>query len=724
MSHHYSIRRFLLLRWCAASLLVVLLALLAWWLLANDYRERSSDAVHGEIAERLNRDLTVKQAQLESIFNAMYQNARTIALLPSVRSVTGGNRQGDKQDVVALGRFSSDGYQTVQQIFNNLASNAHVSEVYAVLQGLDFKKGEVPFFMFDTVRMDPTVKAAEDGAEAKNPDKPEELEDFEYAYFPQQIAAIQRKYPRFDFTSLDQIPAYNSPLMRTCDNAQYYSIKSCSLRDASGFLYSIPFYHGNQKTLSGVVSVISRSNIYEAALLDVPFLILTDKDQAEAKQAGFSMPAELSPFALVNQAYGIRIYDRRNQSLAQRLQDPASQGDRLVGRVLNIHSDTPWTLYVDRSPQMIAAALAPLHDAYLSRLYVTAGFLLSLYVFLLFFFYRQYLAYRELLDLRAVERAILHAAEQCDFTLRVPSSGASKAARTISALNQLFSVLQASLSDVSLNLGQVMAAAGHLRLSSDLMEQSSAHGSQAALHMRAELELIAQNMATIAARTRQASQLTQNSFELAEGNDAVIHQTVDEIRSIAAAVATAAARITTLQQSTDAISTMVGVIDELAQQTNLLALNAAIEAARAGEAGRGFAVVADEVRKLADRTTHSTGEIDRVIGEIQQNSRVVAQTMADVVGQVERGVEHVAEAGAAVSQIKLSASEVLQVVAEISLAVTEQNAHSAEVANEVAAIAADALQTASTAADTAQDAAQVGNLSELMRSNLARFKVD
>jgi len=723
MPHQDSMIRFLALRWLAATLLVVLLAVWTSWWLNNDYHERRTQAEQGVISERLDREVGRKQAQLERIFNAMYQNARTIALLPSVRGIRGANRQGDKQDAVALGRFSIDGYQTVQQIFNNLASNAHVSEVYAVLQGLDFKKGEVPFFMFDTLRMDPSAKAAEDTAEAKNPDKPEELEDFEYAYFPRQIAAIQSQYPRFNFSNLDQIPAFNSPLMRTCDNTQYYSIRACSVRDASGFLYSVPFYHSGDKTLSGVISVISRSNIYEAAMLDVPFLILTDKDRTRAAETGFSMPKALSPFALVNQAYGISIYDRRNPEMAKLLQDPIRAAHRLVARKLNIHSDTPWVLYYDLSPSMIAAALEPLHTAYLLRLWQTGAVLVLLYAGLLFFFYRQYLAFRERMDLREVEQAIMQVAEHYDFTLRVASNGASKIERTTAALNQLFSVVQTSLREVVQNLGQFIGASGHLRQSSDLMQQSSQQGSQAAQHMREELELIAQNMATIAEHTLAARQLTQNAFELAASSDGTIHQTEAEIRSISQAVATAATRMATLQQSTEAISTMVGVIDELAQQTNLLALNAAIEAARAGEAGRGFAVVADEVRKLADRTTHSTGEIEQVIAEIQQNTRVVAQTMSEVVGQVERGVEHVAEAGSAVSQIKNSAAEVLKVVGEINLAITQQNTLSAEVAKEVAAVAEKAQQTALTAQDTALRASHVGERSEQMRADLARFNV-
>jgi len=255
------------------------------------------------------------------------------------------------------------------------------------------------------------------------------------------------------------------------------------------------------------------------------------------------------------------------------------------------------------------------------------------------------------------------------------------------------------------------------------MAQSALHGSVAAQHMHRELEAIAQSVSTLAERTQQASALTRHSYEIAEGNDAVIHQTVEEIRTIASSVTLASERITELQHSTDAISRVVGVIDELAKQTNLLALNAAIEAARAGEQGRGFAVVADEVRKLADRTTQSTREIDTIIGEILANSRVVAVTMKDVVSRVESGVEHVAQAGTAVAQIKESSAEVLAVVGAISQGIAEQNSHSGEVADEVASIASDAAQTERIATQTVQDANRVGELAANMKQNVARFKV-
>jgi hypothetical protein len=503
----YSKVAFLSIRVGIGTLCVAVLAVVIYLVLLSDYHERVSTAREAVIAERLNRDVAAKKIQLENTFNAMYQNARTISLLPSVRAISGANRNNANEDVVKLGRFSSDGDKTVQQLYNNLAGSAHISEVYAVLRGLDYKKGQVPFFMYATLIVDSSNQATIGDTGAKNPDYPEEMEDYEYAYFPKQIALTQAKYPVFNFTQLDDIPAYVSPAFRTCDNTQYYSLKYCSVRDAIGFLYSVPFYHAGDKTMSGVISVISRTNAYEAELLDVPFLILTDKDRVAAKQAGFSMPSQPSPFALVNEGYGIHIYDRRNPEMGQMLKDPARYANRLYQRTLNIHSDKPWTLYYDMSPVMIAAALAPLQAAFFGRLWVAGGFLLLLYGFMLLWFFRQYGGYIELLDLRAVEKTILQAADSSDFTLRVTSSGMSKAERTIKALNRLFDMLQTSLHDITENLAQVVDASGSMRRSSSLMSQSATHGSKAAQHMRSELEMIAQSVATLADRTQQAREL-------------------------------------------------------------------------------------------------------------------------------------------------------------------------------------------------------------------------
>ncbi|TDR72062.1 methyl-accepting chemotaxis protein [Paludibacterium purpuratum] len=706
-----------------ATLCMLAVSAAIYGYLMRDEAEREAQARQVAVQDLKDRVLAGKAIQLEATFNAMYQNARTISLLPSIRGISGGNRHNDKEDVVAQGRMSADSFKTVQQIYNNLAGSAHVSEVYAVLPGLDYKKGEVPFFMFDTLIVDNNAKSEDSGPEVKNPDKPEELEDEEYTYFPKQLDSIRAAHPTFDFHAIDDIPAYFSPVMRTCDNTQYYSKKACSVLDANGFIYSIPIYRGDSKVLNGLIAVISRTNAFEAELLDVPYLILTDKDRESAHKDGVTMPPGVSPFGLVNEAHGIRIFDRRNKALGKLLAQPDNAGEQLLARPLKIHSDTPWVLYLHVTPVMLAQALTPVVSAYHSRLVTVFCVLLLLYLLALLFVYRQHRNHVEMRALRGVESTILRVASEHDFSTRVPAAAQSKAQRTIVAFNTLLEGLQSSLREVLQNLSEMDGASGHLQTSSASMKSAAQDGSRAAAHMHQELELIVANLAVLNERTRAAAELTRKSFEISENNDQIIHLAVEEIGTIASSVSAAAGKITELQASTDAISRVVGVIDELAKQTNLLALNAAIEAARAGEAGRGFAVVADEVRKLADRTTQSTDEIEQIIRQIQQNTHEVSDTMGTVEGQVQSGVEHVNRTGDAVAQIKTSAGEVLALVGEISRALEEQNAHTGEVAQEVARVASQATQTEQAALHTAQDADQVTALSAAMARAIGQFKL-
>ncbi|HLA35972.1 MAG TPA: hypothetical protein VJ001_14005 [Rhodocyclaceae bacterium] len=284
-----------------------------------------------------------KRAELESVLGTVYQNIRTITLLPSVKAIKGGNRIDEKEDVVKSGRFSEEGWATVQQIYNNLATQVSVSEIYAVIDGLDAKSGQIPFFMFDTLMFgDQAPNDATDSAsKSTTPDSPEESEAAEYAYFPQQIEAIKAAYPRFSFAKLDDIPAFVSPLMRTCDNAQYLSVSHGSEKEASGVLFSAPFYD-NAGGLRGVISAILRANLFESLLLGVPFIPVTDEDRAQQRKANWQLP-EPARFVLGNEKYAIEIFDRRFPDLPEKIAK-GKPGRNVFHMKLNVHSDAPWDL--------------------------------------------------------------------------------------------------------------------------------------------------------------------------------------------------------------------------------------------------------------------------------------------------------------------------------------------------------------------------------------------
>jgi methyl-accepting chemotaxis protein len=165
------------------------------------------------------------------------------------------------------------------------------------------------------------------------------------------------------------------------------------------------------------------------------------------------------------------------------------------------------------------------------------------------------------------------------------------------------------------------------------------------------------------------------------------------------------------------------VIREVADQTNLLALNAAIEAARAGEAGRGFAVVADEVRKLAERTGKSTQDIASVIEKVQQATGAVVTRMERAVAEVRKGATLSKQAGEAISAIRRDASRVVGAVEEIGTALREQSTASTDIAKRVEQIAQMGEENSVAVEQSAVVASSLENLASRLQTVAGRFRM-
>jgi methyl-accepting chemotaxis protein len=293
----------------------------------------------------------------------------------------------------------------------------------------------------------------------------------------------------------------------------------------------------------------------------------------------------------------------------------------------------------------------------------------------------------------------------------------------LAAMARMQASLRNMVSEIQGEAVQVNEIAERFKSTSRQIADGSARQSDATTTMAAALEELSVSINHITDNAQAALQATEQSAQLSVQGEQVIEQTVTEIRGIAGQVDETAQVIDALSGQTADIFKVVQVIKEVAEQTNLLALNAAIEAARAGEQGRGFAVVADEVRKLAERTAQSTREIASTISAIQAGTQDTAQTMQRTQQRVSQGVELAHQAGEAIKQIEVASADVLRVSAEINTALREQSQASNEIAVNVERVTAMISQNEAASREAAQEAEEMHQVALNLNTTLQRFRL-
>ncbi|AUZ75797.1 MULTISPECIES: methyl-accepting chemotaxis protein [Aeromonas] len=440
----------------------------------------------------------------------------------------------------------------------------------------------------------------------------------------------------------------------------------------------------------------------------------TEEELAKLNEAKNNSDAlvntEVAAFKLVQQTDG-DLAANQQKAIAM-MHDKAYHQNK--GRIMSPIDDF-YVLMEHRTQQAVDDATS--QSAMLRYLFIALGLVL------MFFLWRTYKALLDLVGTSVSQlRSDLNHLAEGDFSqpIKVPA-GAKE------SLIGLLATMQGTLKGI---IAQVSHSSEELSGSADSIAQIAEQTAQFATSqqtstqtMAAAIEELVVSISHLSDNATHADELSKVSANtLAEGSG-VIKQTLDSIQSISDTVSNAASSIADLNSHTQQISEIIEVIRGIADQTNLLALNAAIEAARAGEQGRGFAVVADEVRNLASRSAASTQQITGMIGKIQSGADASIRSMENTVNNVSRGVSLASQTGEAIASIQNHASNLTGLMGEISHTLREQSTAANEVVSTVGNITSLSEQSGDAARHVSQEAAKLKQLSRLLRQEMAHFKL-
>lgn len=327
------------------------------------------------------------------------------------------------------------------------------------------------------------------------------------------------------------------------------------------------------------------------------------------------------------------------------------------------------------------------------------------------------------IPLSRMQQAITHTSSSLDFTESVPVENEDEIGTTLQAYNGLMEKLRNSIGGVQKTAARMAEVSDEVKKASHEIAKNSHAQNDASSEMAASIEQLTVSISMVANQAQDASQHTQKSNDTADHGGEIVLSTINAILTISDSVREASSRIEALRDDNAKISSVANIIKEIAEQTNLLALNAAIEAARAGEQGRGFAVVADEVRKLAERTARSTQEISSLLGQMQGSANLAVESMTAAVREVEAGVTSAQLAGKSIHDIKEGSGTVVGAVEDITEAVREQSSATTLISQRVEQIAQMAEQNTVAVESTVGAVDQISEMSEMIALALKVYKV-
>jgi len=310
-----------------------------------------------------------------------------------------------------------------------------------------------------------------------------------------------------------------------------------------------------------------------------------------------------------------------------------------------------------------------------------------------------------------------------DLTQPIAPKRNNEISSIIRSIGNLQTTIRRIIAQISKTSEEVALASRQLQANADQIATGTDTVASQTNTVAVASEEMAATSGDIATSCMNAAENSSQASNAARSGADVVRQATDCMGRIASRVKDAAKTVEELGSRSDQIGQIIGTIQDIADQTNLLALNAAIEAARAGEQGRGFAVVADEVRALAERTTRATREIGEMIKAIQNETRGAVSAIDEGVAEVEKGAEYSDKSGQSLEQILQQINDVTMQINQIATAAEQQTATTGEISSNIQQITAIVQQTARGATETASAVATLSEQAEELQRLVGQFRL-
>lgn len=311
-----------------------------------------------------------------------------------------------------------------------------------------------------------------------------------------------------------------------------------------------------------------------------------------------------------------------------------------------------------------------------------------------------------------------------DLTVRITSTYKGDHQIIKNSINVMAESFSTALSEVTEAVQATASASNEISSSSEEMAAGAQEQSSQTTEVASAVDQMTKTIIETTKNSSTAAEAAKNSGAIAKEGGKVVSETIEGMNRVALVVKKSAETVQALGKSSDQIGEIIQVIDDIADQTNLLALNAAIEAARAGEQGRGFAVVADEVRKLAERTTKATKEIATMIKQIQKDTEGAVVSMKLGTEEVEKGKALADRAGQSLTAIIQGSEKVVDLVTQVAAASEEQSSAAEQISKNIEGISNVTNESAAGVQEIARASEDLSRLTINLQELISKFKID